>query len=69
MSYRPNSSFPSSKGSSACLWYAVGGKMNDKILEQQIGIKTCVKIGGSTSETSGLLTLAYGEYAMKKLCF
>jgi hypothetical protein len=40
--------------------------MSDKNLEQQISIKFYVKIGKSASETS-LLTLAYGEYALKKL--
>jgi hypothetical protein len=60
-------SFPSSTGSSTCLWYIVGGKMSDKNLEQRINIKFCVKICKSASETSPLLTVAYGEYAMKKL--
>jgi hypothetical protein len=59
-------SFPSSRGSSTCLWYLVGGKMSDKNLEHQINIKFYVKIGKSASETLALLTLAYGEYAMKK---
>jgi hypothetical protein len=40
--------------------------MSDKNLEQRINIKFCVKIGKSAIETSALLTLAYGEYAMKK---
>ena len=40
--------------------------MNDKNLEQRINIKFCVKIGKSASETLALLTVAYGEYAMKK---
>jgi len=44
----------------------VGGKMSDKNLEQRINIKFCVKIGKSASETLALLTVAYGEYAMKK---
>jgi hypothetical protein len=35
-------------------------------LEQLENIKFCVKIGKSASETSALLTLTYGEYAMKK---
>jgi hypothetical protein len=39
----------------------VGRNMSDKNLEQWIN-KFCVKI----SETLLLLTLAYGEYAMKK---
>jgi hypothetical protein len=29
-------------------------------------MKCCVKIGKSASETLALLTLAYGEYALKK---
>jgi len=44
----------------------VGRKMSDKNLEQWINIKFCVKIGKSASETLALLTVAYGEYAMKK---
>jgi hypothetical protein len=44
----------------------VGGKMSTKNLEQRINIKFCVKIGKSASETLALLTVAYGEYAMKK---
>jgi hypothetical protein len=40
--------------------------MSDKNLEQWINIKFCVKIGKSAGETLALLTLAYGEYAMKK---
>jgi hypothetical protein len=38
--------------------------MSDKNLEQWISIKFCVKIG---SETLALLTVDYGENAMKKL--
>jgi hypothetical protein len=45
----------------------VGGKMSDKNLEQRVNIKFCVKISKSASETLALLTVAYGEYAMKKL--
>jgi hypothetical protein len=37
--------------------------MSDKNLEQRINIKT----GKSASETVALLTVPYGEYAMKKL--
>jgi len=59
-------SFPSSRGSSTCPWYTVGGKMSDKNVEQQINIKFCVKIVKSASETLALLTVAYGEIAMKK---
>jgi hypothetical protein len=40
--------------------------MSGKNLEQRINIKFCVKIGKSASETLALLTVAYGEYAMKK---
>jgi hypothetical protein len=67
MSQRPNESFlPSSRGSGTCPRFIVGGKMCDKNLEKQINIKFCVKIGKSATETSALLTVAYGEYAMKK---
>ena len=59
-------SFPSSRGSSTCPSYTVGGKMSDKNLEQRISITFCVKIGKSASETLALLTVAYGEHAMKK---
>jgi len=40
--------------------------MRDKNLEQRINIKFCVKIGKKANETLALLTVAYGEYAMKK---
>jgi hypothetical protein len=50
--------FPSSRGPP----YTVGGTMSDKNLEQRINIMFCEKIGKNTSET-----LAYDEYAMKKL--
>jgi hypothetical protein len=60
-------SFLSSRGSSNCPWYTVGGKMSDNNLEQRINIKFCVKIVKSASETSVLLTMAFGEYAMKEL--
>jgi hypothetical protein len=46
-----------------CPWYTV----SDKNLEQRINIRFCVKIGKSASEMLALLTLANGEYAMKKL--
>jgi hypothetical protein len=49
-----------------CPWYAVGGKMSDKNLEQWINIKFCVLIDKSASETLALLTMAYGKYAVKK---
>jgi len=35
-------------------------------MEQRINFKFCVKIGKSTSETLALLTVAYGEYDVKK---
>jgi len=60
-------SFPSSRGSSTCPWYTVGEKSSDKNLERQINIKFCVKIGKIASETLALLTVAYGEYTVKKL--
>jgi hypothetical protein len=44
----------------------VGGNLSDKNLEQRISIKFCVKIHKSASETLALLTVAYGEQAMKK---
>jgi hypothetical protein len=40
--------------------------MGDKNLEQRINIKFCVKIGKSASENLAILTVAYGEYVMKK---
>jgi len=61
-------SFLSSRGSSTCPWYTVGRKMSDKNLEQRINIKFCVKIGKNASETLALLTVAYSEHAMMKLC-
>jgi hypothetical protein len=61
-----SSSFPSSKRSSTCPWYTVGGKISDKNLLQLINIKFCVKIGKSSSDMLPLLTVAYGEYSMKK---
>ena len=63
---RMSPSFPSSRGSITCLWYTVGGNISDTNLEQRINIKFCVKIGKSASEMLALLTVAYGEYAMKK---
>jgi hypothetical protein len=44
----------------------VGGKMSDKKLVQRINIKYCVKFGKSATEMLALLTVACGEYAMKK---
>jgi hypothetical protein len=40
--------------------------MSDKNLEQRINITFWMKTGKSVRETLALLTLAYGEYAMKK---
>jgi hypothetical protein len=59
-------SFPSSKGNSTRPWYIVGGKTSNNNLEQPINIKFCVKTGKSASETLAILTVAYGEYAMKQ---
>jgi hypothetical protein len=42
-------------------------KISDKKLEEQLNMMFCVKIGKSANETLALLTLASGEYAMKKL--
>jgi hypothetical protein len=55
-------SFSSSRRNSPCQSFAVAGKTSDKNLEQRVNMKFCVKIGESSSQT-----LAYGEYAMKKL--
>ena len=41
--------------------------MSDKNLEQRINVKFYVKIGKCASEMSALLTVPYGEYAVKKL--
>jgi hypothetical protein len=41
--------------------------MSDKNLDQRINITFCVEIGKSVSETLVLSTVAYGEYATKKL--
>jgi hypothetical protein len=44
--------------------------MSDENLEQRINIKFYVKIGKSVSGTLSILTVAYGEYGMKKSeCF
>jgi hypothetical protein len=40
--------------------------MSDKNLEQWISIEFGAKIGKSASETLALITLACGEYSMKK---
>jgi hypothetical protein len=40
--------------------------MSDKNLLQRINIQFCVKISKSASETLALLTVAYGEYTVKK---
>jgi hypothetical protein len=48
------------------VYCCVGGNMSDENLEQRINIKFCVKIGKSASETLALLTVTFGEYAMKK---
>ena len=66
MSHRPNESFvPEQQRKYVSVVYG-GEKMSDKNLEQRINIKFYVKIGNSASETLALLTVAYGEYGMKK---
>jgi hypothetical protein len=59
--------FPSSRGSSKYLWYAVGGQASDKNLEQRTNIKICVKVGKSASETLALLTLMYDGHRRKRV--
>jgi hypothetical protein len=59
-------SSPSNRGSGTCLWYTVDGKMSDKNHEQRINNGVCVKISKSVSETLALITLANGEYTVKK---
>jgi hypothetical protein len=44
-----------------CAWYT------DSREKQWMNIKFCAKIGKSASETLAVLTLPYGEYAMKKM--
>jgi hypothetical protein len=46
--------------------FCPGRKMSDRLLEQRINIKFCVKLGKSISETLQMLTEAYGADAMKK---
>jgi hypothetical protein len=65
MSHRPNDTFVF-EGISGRPWYAVGGKTSDRNLEQRINIRFCLMIGKGASETLALLTVAYGEYALKK---
>jgi hypothetical protein len=44
--------------------------INDQVLEQQINIKFCVKLGKNASDTCAILSKAYGGEAMKKSkCF
>jgi hypothetical protein len=40
----------------------------DKKLEQWINMKFCMELTECASGMLALLTLAYGEYTMKKLC-
>jgi len=40
--------------------------MSDKNQDQRINIKFCVQIGKGASETLAMLTVAYGEYSLKK---
>jgi hypothetical protein len=44
-----------------------GWRKNEKNLEQRINNEFCVKTGKSARETLALLTMAYGEYAIKKV--
>jgi hypothetical protein len=48
------------------LCHTVGSKMSDKNLEQRINIKFCMQIGKIASEMLTILTVAYGEYNVKK---
>jgi hypothetical protein len=63
MSYRPNE--PLRKQYMFAV-YCLAEQRGDKNVEQRINIKFCVKMGECASGTLALLTLAYGEYAMKK---
>jgi hypothetical protein len=66
MSYRSNERFvPKQQRKQECPWYTVGGEMSDKNLEQWINKVLC-EDWYSASETLALLTLTYGEHAMKK---
>jgi hypothetical protein len=49
-----------------CPWHTIDGKMSDNNLEQQISMTFCAKIGKRATETSALLTLAFGKYALMK---
>jgi hypothetical protein len=53
--------YPSTFGHVATCVY-----MSDENLEQRKIIKFCARIGKRASETLALLTLGYGEYAVKK---
>jgi hypothetical protein len=46
--------------------FCSGRKISDRLLEESINIKFCVKLGKSASETLHMLTEAYGAGAMKK---
>jgi hypothetical protein len=41
-------------------------KMSDQVLEQQINIKFCVKLGKNTCDTCAVLSEAYGGEALKR---
>jgi hypothetical protein len=69
MSQRPNESFvpkQQMKQHVSVVCCCVGGNMSGKNLQQRINIKFCVKIGKSATEKLTLVTVAYGEYGMKK---
>jgi transposase len=69
MSHKPNESFvceQQRKQYVSVVYCCVGGNLSDENLEQRISIKFCVQFGKSVSETLALLTVAYGEYVVKK---
>jgi hypothetical protein len=61
MNRRPNESFVPKQQRKQYM------SMSEKNLEQWINMKFRVKIGKCASETLDLITVAYSEYAMKKL--
>jgi reverse gyrase len=67
MSHRPDeSSVPKRQRKYHVSVVYCGGNVSEKNLEQRINIKFCLKIGKSVSGTLVLLTVAYGEYSIKK---
>jgi hypothetical protein len=49
-----------------CVFLRLVAKMSDRILEQGINIKFCVKLEKNASDTCAMLSEAYGENVMKK---